>query len=81
MGNSMVQSLKTLASGIGGGLIMLAMLAISVGGLYWLWVAIQIGSFLMFLVGVFPLFFIVTGPVGAWGLLFGMPNWVFNIFG
>lgn len=73
--------LEKLNSAVGGVSIIVGMIAISIGGLYWLWVAIQIGSFFMFLVGIFPLFYIVTGPVGAWGLLFGMPNWVFNIFG
>lgn len=52
-----------------------------IGQLYWFWMSIQIGSFLMFLSGLFPLFFVVTSPVGAWSLFFGMPNWVYNIFG
>ena len=54
---------------------------LGVGSLYWLWIAIQIGSFTMFIVGVFPLSIIVTAPVGAWSILFGVPNWVINTFG
>lgn len=54
---------------------------IGLGDLYWLWMSIQLGSFMMFVGGVFPLFFIVTGPVGAWSLLFGVPDWVVNMFG
>ncbi|MFJ5537282.1 hypothetical protein [Vreelandella titanicae] len=54
---------------------------IGIGGIYWLWIAIQIGSFWMFIVGLFPLFYIVTAPVGAWSLLFGVPSWVFSLFG
>ena len=54
---------------------------IGLGDLYWLWMSIQLGSFMMFIAGLFPLFFIVTGPVGAWSLLFGVPDWVVNIFG
>lgn len=77
----MFEKLKSLLSGASGGVFAVAMIAVSIGALYWLWVAIQIGSFSMFLVGIFPFCFVVTGPVGAWGLLFGMPNWVFNIFG
>ncbi|XGA81355.1 hypothetical protein OR573_06915 [Halomonas sp. CH40] len=57
------------------------MLLLGLGGLYWLWVAIQIGSFMMFVVGLFPLFYIVTVPVGAWSILFGVPDWVFRFFG
>lgn len=54
---------------------------ISLGDLYWIWMSIQLGSFMMFVAGLFPLFFIVTGPVGAWSLLFGVPDWVVNMFG
>ncbi|AVV83762.1 hypothetical protein [Shewanella putrefaciens] len=53
---------------------------LSVGALYWLWMAIQLKSFLMFLVGLFPFFMIITGPVGAYSLLFGTPEWVYNWF-
>ena len=64
------------------GLIMVAVIGLlSLGGLYWLWIAVQIGSFFMFVVGVFPLFYIVTAPVGAYSFLFGVPNWVFAMFG
>lgn len=51
------------------------------GGLYWLWMAITLGSFWMFVIGLFPLFYIVTAPVGAWSLVFGIPDWIFNFFG
>lgn len=54
---------------------------IGLGDLYWLWMSIELGSFMMFVAGLFPLFFIVTGPVGAWSLLFGAPDWVVNMFG
>ncbi len=56
-------------------------LLLGVGGLYWLWIAIKIESFMMFIVGLFPLFYIVTAPVGAYSLVFGTPEWVFSWFG
>lgn len=56
------------------------MLLFPLGGLYWLWMSIQLGSFAMFVLGVIPPFFIVTSALGAWSLLFGLPRWVFNIF-
>ncbi|PHS47640.1 hypothetical protein SAMN04487869_11879 [Marinobacter sp. DSM 26671] len=76
-----MNSFKELISGTMGFVFMILGILIAIGSIYWLWVAIQIGSFGMFLVGIFPLFFVITGPVGAWGLLFGMPGWVFSIFG
>ena len=52
-----------------------------IGGLYWLWLAIQLKSFLMFVVGIFPLSFFITAPVGAYALVFETPTWVVNWFG
>ncbi|SFK77535.1 hypothetical protein SAMN05216302_10155 [Nitrosomonas aestuarii] len=51
-----------------------------VGGFYWIWLAIQMESFSMFLVGVFPLTFFVTAPVGAYSLIFETPQWVTDWF-
>lgn len=51
------------------------------GDLYWLWMAVQIESFWMFVIGLFLPAAIVTGPVGAWSLLFGIPNWIHSLFG
>lgn len=65
-----------------GGAVGLALLfAFGVGGIYWLWMAIMMKSFFMFLLGVFPLTAMLTAPIGAWSLLFGVPNWVFGFFG
>lgn len=53
---------------------------IGLGDLYWLWIAIQLGSFGMFVLGVIPIFFVITAPVGAWSLLFGVPDWLASFF-
>ena len=53
----------------------------AVGGLYWFWMAIQIGSFLMFVIGFFPpTSLLLAAPIGAWSLLFGVPDWIFTWF-
>ncbi len=52
-----------------------------IGGLYWLWLSIQLESFLMFVVGIFPLSFLITAPVGAYSLVVDTPRWVINWFG
>lgn len=54
---------------------------VSIGGIYWLWMSFQFGSFVMFLVGLVPFFWIVTGPVGGYSLLFGPPDWLSSMFG
>jgi hypothetical protein len=53
----------------------------SIGGLYWLWAAFQLGSFWMFAFGVFPLTAVFTSIIGAYGLIFSLPDWVFRVFG
>lgn len=69
-----------LGGGLGIGAFTLYIL-FGLGTLYWLWTAIQNGSFGMFVIGIFPLFIIFTAPVGAYSLLFGMPDWIYNTFG
>lgn len=50
---------------------------LSVGGIYWLWMAIQLKSFSMFLVGILPIFWIVTAPTGAYWFFTDLtPQWV-----
>lgn len=68
------------AMGFGFGMYGLMML-IGLGDLYWLWMAIQLKSFGMFVLGIFPIAWIVTGPVGAYALLFEAPAWITNTFG
>jgi hypothetical protein len=56
----MINWIKGLTEGAFGFVFMALMMLLSVGGLYWLWMAIKLGSFGMFLMGVFPLFYVVT---------------------
>lgn len=77
--------MKEFFSSIFGGFASIVMIAIwgliAIGGIYWLWMAIQIGSFLMFVIGLFPPtgLFIAT-PIGAWSILFGVPDWIYAWF-
>ena len=50
------------------------------GELYWLWTAFQLGSFWMFALGLIPPFQLLAMPVGAYMLVFGIPDWVINWF-
>lgn len=52
-----------------------------VGGIYWLWMAIQLKSFLMFLLGVVPFLWIVTSPIGFYSLVTDIPDWIYDFFG
>ena len=65
-----------------GGIVMIAfMLSYSVGTLYWVWMAIKLESFIMFLVlMLFPPSMIIIGPVGMYSLVFGIPDWIISMF-
>jgi hypothetical protein len=53
--------------------------ALGIGGLYWLWLAIQFGSFGMFVLGVAGPLVLFTAPVGLYALLFGVPHWLLRL--
>ena len=76
----MKEKVKRLDNTVGTALVALS-LYIGIGGAYWLWLAISTGSALMFAIGVIPLFYPVTAPIGAWSLAFGTPSWVSAVFG
>ncbi|MEO8837647.1 MAG: hypothetical protein ABI351_02925 [Herbaspirillum sp.] len=51
------------------------------GELYWLWMAIKLGSFWMFVLGLAGPTIIFAAPVGLWSLIFGIPAWVVHVWG
>jgi hypothetical protein len=51
-----------------------------VGCLYWIWMAIQLKSFVMFVLGIAGPAVLITAPIGAYSLIFGMPDWVQSLF-
>ncbi len=57
------------------------MLVGSLGWAYWMWMAIQIGSFGMFILGLLGPLALVAGMLGLWSFSFGMPDWLFDLFG
>jgi hypothetical protein len=73
-----MDGLNKLLTGL---LIAFLYFSIFIGPIYWLWMAIQLGSFFMFFLGLFPLAWPLTVTVGAWSFLFGMPEWVASWFG
>mgnify|MGYP001314417429 CR=1 FL=1 len=64
----------------GVGLMIVIFLAYTIGSIYWLWISIKISSFFMFFLGVAGPVVFLTGPIGLYALLFGVPDWIFNMF-
>lgn len=73
--------IKIVLGAVTGLFVILFGIALPVGGLYWMWIAIQIGSFWMFVLGIIPPAWPITSTVGIYSLLFGAPHWVFTWFG
>lgn len=80
-----MEKIRSVAAVVAGAAIFVGGIALSlfwvVGEIYWLWVAIQIKSFSMFVVGIIPPALPITASVGAYSLIFGTPNWVLALFG
>ncbi|ODN43466.1 hypothetical protein BGC07_11715 [Piscirickettsia litoralis] len=55
-------------------------LLIIIGGIHWLWLAIQLKIFWMFCIGVIPFLWFITAPVGAYALIIDTPKWVYSLF-
>jgi hypothetical protein len=80
-----MQAIRNFIEGIfgaaAGSVIIGIYVSMAIGGLYWLWIAIQIGSFGMFLVLLFPPALLLAAPIGMYSLVFGVPDWIIRIFG
>lgn len=66
---------------IGGAGAMVLFTLLPVGALYWIWIAIKLGSFVMFVLGVLGPAVLITAPIGLYMFLFGVPHWVVSLFG
>lgn len=73
--------LKNLGSGLGGALVMGLGMLLVLGDLYWLYTSIQVGSFVMFALGLLGPLALITGLIGGVSLIFGWPEWLMALFG
>lgn len=51
----------------------------TLGWAYWMWMAIQLGSFLMFFFGILGPLAAVAGILGLWSFFFGIPLWLLHL--
>ncbi|WFU62693.1 hypothetical protein [Bradyrhizobium brasilense] len=61
------------AIGIGG------LLCGTLGWAYWMWMAIKLGSFMMFFFGILGPFALIAGLMGLWSFIFGAPLWLLHM--
>ncbi len=70
-----------MTDGISTFLAFVVSISMAIGWAYWLWVAVHVGSFLMFFIGIAGPFAILVSPVGFYSFLFGTPAWLLSMFG
>jgi hypothetical protein len=58
------------------GLYVILGLGLFVGWAYWMWMAIQLGSFLMFVFGLLGPVGLLASFFGLWSIIFGVPIWL-----
>ena len=68
-----MDSIKVL---FGSALGIVFMLSATLGWAYWMWMAIQIGSFGMFFFGILGPLAVIAGVLGLWSFFFGLPVWL-----
>ena len=68
-----------IVGAVGSGVIALIMIGMLPGWVYWLWMAIHLGSFGMFLLAFLGPLGMVASILGLWSLLFGIPLWLFHL--
>jgi hypothetical protein len=55
------------------------MLCGTLGWAYWMWMSLQLGSFMMFFFGILGPFAFIAGILGLWSFFFGIPLWLFQM--
>ena len=78
MNKNLVASLTAL---MGGFTVYALSIGIFIGWLYWVWMAIQLGSFSMFVFGLLGPFALISSILGIWSFLFGIPGWLLHLVG
>lgn len=56
-------------------------ISMAIGWAYWLWIAVHLGSFFMFFLGIAGPLVLVVSPIGFYSFLFGAPHWLLSLFG
>jgi len=56
-------------------------IVLGLGWFYWIWMAVQLGSFLMVFLSLLGPFAGIAGFFGAHAFVFGIPTWIPSWFG
>jgi hypothetical protein len=72
--------LREILAGLFGSVLGIAFMVCStLGWAYWMWMAIHLGSFMMFFVGILGPSALVAGILGTWSFVFGVPLWLLQM--
>lgn len=75
-----MQAIKDIVAGLLGSVVgIVFLLGGTLGWAYWMWMAIKLGSFMMFFVGILGPFAVIAGFMGLWSFIFGIPLWLLHL--
>jgi hypothetical protein len=75
-----MDAIKGILGGLfGSAWVIVFMLCSTLGWAYWMWMAIHLGSFMMFFFGILGPFALVAGLLGLWSFFFGIPLWLLHM--
>lgn len=75
-----MQTIKAFIGGLFGSAIGIGFfLCATLGWAYWMWMAIMLGSFMMFFFGILGPLAIFAGILGLWSFVFGIPLWLIKL--
>ena len=69
-----------LVAGVGTTAAYALLIGMIPGWIYWLWMAVHLGSFLMLVIGLAGPLAALASLIGLWSLVFGAPLWLVHLF-
>lgn len=69
-----------VVTGVSGSVIgIVFFLTSTLGWGYWMWMAVHLGSFGMFVFGLLGPFAVIAGLLGLWSFALGIPTWLLHM--
>jgi phage-related minor tail protein len=82
--NSIRKKIKQITGAIFGALGVVGSVAsyvgFGIGWLYWVYLGVKLGSFIMVIVALLGPVALIVSVIGLWSFIFGVPDWIIHLF-
>ena len=80
-GGNMISKITGAISSVLGGVGAIALyIGLCVGWLYWVYVGVKLGSFVMVIIALLGPVGLIVSVLGLWSFIFGAPAWIVHLF-